>query len=95
MKLGLPNARWIDSDLLVNWIRVIKSKAELNIMKQAGKIAEVAMKTAWEKVDVGVLLGDGQTLMALGLLHAQPDIGLGLALGGNKGLWPRLDVVAG
>ena len=54
LKAGLPNARWVDADLLVNWIRVIKSKAELNVMKQAGKIAEVAMKTAWEKVEVGV-----------------------------------------
>ena len=54
LKKGLPEACWIDADLLVNWVRIVKSKAELLIMRQAGKIAEISMQTAYDKVAVGV-----------------------------------------
>ena len=32
LKSKLKNAKWIEEDLLVNWIRLIKSKAELEVM---------------------------------------------------------------
>ena len=35
LKKGLPNAHWIDADLLVNWVRVVKSEAELKMMQEA------------------------------------------------------------
>jgi len=54
LKSNLRNSKWIEEDLLVNWIRLIKSKEELVIMYQAGKIAEIAMKTAWNSSRVGV-----------------------------------------
>ena len=54
LKKGLPKAQWIDADLLVNWVRVIKSEAELELMRVASQIADHAMKTAWERVRVGI-----------------------------------------
>jgi len=51
---GLPNAKFLNAFLLVNWIRMIKSNQELNYMRNAGKIANLAMKKAMETVDVGV-----------------------------------------
>jgi ectoine hydrolase len=51
---GLPNAKFLNAFLLVNWVRMIKSSQELSYMKSAGKIANLAMKKAMEKVDVGV-----------------------------------------
>ena len=51
---GLPNAKFLNAFLLVNWVRMIKSSQELTYMKSAGKIANLAMKKAMEKVDVGV-----------------------------------------
>ena len=54
LKEGLPNANWINTDLIVNWERVVKSEAELSMMRQAGKIAEIAMKTAFDQTRVGV-----------------------------------------
>ena len=37
LKAELPKAYWVDSDLLVNWVRLVKSEPELKIMQQAGK----------------------------------------------------------
>ena len=38
---GLPNTKLIDSERLVNWTRVVKSDAEINLMKKASKITEL------------------------------------------------------
>ena len=54
MEKGLPKAKWVDADLLVNWVRVVKSNAELKMMQEAALIADHAMKTAWERTRVGV-----------------------------------------
>ncbi|WP_174496210.1 M24 family metallopeptidase [Salirhabdus euzebyi] len=51
---SLPNATIIDAGQLVNWVRVIKSPQEINYMKKAGKIAELAMQRAYETIDEGV-----------------------------------------
>jgi len=61
------NARWLeelqqaisgkdflDCSLLVNWVRSIKSAAEITYMKQAGKIAERAMQAAIDNIAPGV-----------------------------------------
>ena len=42
----LPDAAWEDADLLVNWCRLIKSPAEIEIMEKAARIAEHACDTA-------------------------------------------------
>jgi ectoine hydrolase len=43
----------LDGNLLVNWVRIIKSDAEIDFMKQAGKIAEKVMSTALDNLAVG------------------------------------------
>jgi len=50
----LPNARFVDGNVLVNWIRVIKSDNEIEMMKRAGKIAVKAMDAAIKHINVGV-----------------------------------------
>ena len=30
LQTGLPNARWIDADLTLNWVRAVKSEAEID-----------------------------------------------------------------
>lgn len=54
LQKGLPKARWVDADLLVNWARLVKSKAEIAVMREAAQIAEIAMQTAWDGVHPGV-----------------------------------------
>jgi len=50
----LPDAVLMDGTNLVNWIKTVKSPAEINYMKQAAQICEKVMQTAVDKIDVGV-----------------------------------------
>jgi ectoine utilization protein EutD len=50
----LPTVRFEDAGVLVNWVRAIKSDAEIKLMKQAAEIAEQIMQTAVDEIAVGV-----------------------------------------
>ncbi|KIX15626.1 M24 family metallopeptidase [Dethiosulfatarculus sandiegensis] len=54
LEKGLPEAKVEDANLLVNWVRLIKSDAEIALMRQAGKITEKVLATAMEVVAPGV-----------------------------------------
>ncbi|MGB1682835.1 MAG: M24 family metallopeptidase [Arenicellales bacterium] len=51
---GLPDARFSDSQQLVNWARLIKSDAELVYMREAGQLMTEVMNRAVAKVAPGV-----------------------------------------
>lgn len=67
LKLGLPNASFKDASLLVNWIRLIKSNVEIEVMKRAAKISEIAMNRGIDLIDVGVRECD----VAAEIFHSQ------------------------
>ena len=50
----LPGARFANADLLVNWVRLVKSDAEIALMREAGQIANRVMTTAIERLEPGV-----------------------------------------
>ena len=54
VKQGLPNAKIKDAERLVNWVRLIKSDAEIKYMKSAALITEKAMDTAMQVIDRGI-----------------------------------------
>jgi ectoine hydrolase len=54
LQKDLPKAQFKDGNLLVNWVRLVKSPAEIAYMKQAGKIVEQVMQTAIDTVAPGV-----------------------------------------
>ena len=54
IKNGLPNATIKDSERLVNWVRLVKSEAEINYMKSAALITEKAMHTAMNVINIDV-----------------------------------------
>lgn len=54
---GLPHATIADGELTVNWVRSIKSPAELSYMKMAGQILERVMETAVSMIAPGVRKG--------------------------------------
>lgn len=54
LQKSLPNARFANADLLVNWIRLVKSDAEIALMRQAGQIANRVMTTAIDQLAPGV-----------------------------------------
>ena len=49
----LPGVAFQDCSLLVNWVRSIKSQAEILFMQEAGKIAEQVMQTALDTITPG------------------------------------------
>lgn len=51
---GLPGSRFVDSRELVNWVRAVKSSAEIEAMRCAGRIMERVMSVAIEAIEPGV-----------------------------------------
>jgi len=58
LKKGLSNSQWSDCGLLVNWQRLTKSAAEIEMLQQAATIAGVVMQTAYDGVKPGVRQND-------------------------------------
>ena len=53
IKAGLPNAKIKDCERLVNWVRVVKSDAEITLMKSAAEITKLGMNKAMEVINPG------------------------------------------
>lgn len=72
---GLPNAKFSNNGDLVNWARLVKSPAELKLMREAGRICTSAMNKAIAKMKPGV----PQNHVVADIYHAQtmgvPGIG--------------------
>ena len=75
LKQGLPNAIIKDSERLVNWVRVVKSNAEIDFMKKAAIISENAMKTAMEIINPGVRQCDAVAEIQKTLFMGTNDFG--------------------
>jgi len=67
LELNLPNAKFIDGTNLVNWVRIVKSDFEVEYIRKAAKIAENAMQTAFDSINVGIRQNDA----AANVYHAQ------------------------
>jgi len=50
----LPNAKFLDADLVVNWLRAKKSPAEIAYMRRGARLVEQAMRTAYDAIAPGV-----------------------------------------
>jgi len=50
----LPNATFVDGTSLVNWVRIIKSDKEIELIKRAATIVTQTMYEGIEKINVGV-----------------------------------------
>tara|TARA_B100000579_G_scaffold275682_1_gene227884 strand:- start:487 stop:1653 length:1167 start_codon:yes stop_codon:yes gene_type:complete len=75
LKQGLPNAKIKDSERLVNWARLIKSNAEINLMKGAAKISQEGMKVAMQSINPGVRQCDAVAEIQRALFRGTPEIG--------------------
>ena len=75
LKQGLPNATIKDSERLVNWVRVVKSNAEIDFMKKAAIISEKAMKTAMDIINPGVRQCDAVAEIQKTLFKGTNDYG--------------------
>ena len=75
IKHGLPNAKIKDSNRLVNWVRLIKSEAEIGFMKSAATITEKAMRTAIKVIDKGVRQCDAVGEIQKTLFYGTENVG--------------------
>jgi len=75
LKQGLPDSKLKDSERLVNWARLVKSDAEINLMQGAAKISQIAMKVAIESINPGVRQCDAVAEIQKALFQGTPEIG--------------------
>ena len=75
IKQGLPNAKLKDSERLVNWVRLVKSNAEIELMKSAALISEKSMKTAMETINPGVRQCDAVAEIQKALFKGTAEFG--------------------
>jgi ectoine hydrolase len=75
LQKDLPRADFKDGNLLVSWVRLIKSDAEIAYMKQAGKIAEKVMRTALDMLSPGVRECDAVAAVYQAQMAGTPEFG--------------------
>ena len=73
LKAGLPDAVFMEADLLVNWVRAVKSPAEIACLRKAARIAEAAMRSAYEAIAPGVRECDAIARIQAAQVAALPD----------------------
>ncbi len=73
MAKGLPSAKIRDGELIINWLRAIKSDREIDYMKMAGKILEKVMETAVNLIEPGVREGDVAAEVHKAMIAGTPD----------------------
>jgi Xaa-Pro aminopeptidase len=75
---ALPDATFVDADLLVNWIRALKSPAEIRYLRLGAELAQAAVSKAYEVIAPGVRECDAiaaiQTAQYAGLRDHAGDI---------------------
>ena len=75
IKNGLPNAKIKDCERLVNWVRVVKSDAEIKLMKSAAEITKLGMEKAIEAINPGVRQCDAVSQIYSTLIQGTPEFG--------------------
>ncbi|UCH21882.1 MAG: M24 family metallopeptidase [Deltaproteobacteria bacterium] len=73
LRKNLPQTRIMDANLLVNWIRVIKSDKEIEYMIMAARIVENVMQTAIEAIGPGVREGDAAGKVYQAQIRGTPE----------------------
>ncbi|RDD61195.1 M24 family metallopeptidase [Ferruginivarius sediminum] len=75
LQYKLPNARFQDLYSLVNWVRSVKSEAEVDYMRQAARIIENVMRTAIDAIEPGVRQCDAVAHIYHAQITGTPEFG--------------------
>jgi Xaa-Pro dipeptidase len=70
---GLSGATIIDAELLVNWVRAVKSPAEIAYLRNAARLAEGTMRAAYEAIAPGVRECDAIARIYAAQVAGHPD----------------------
>ena len=82
LKKQCPNAKFKNGHLLVNWIRYIKSDAEIEYMKEGAKLVQAGMQTAYNEIKPGVKQSFVAGKIQATLLGGNEEIQIGGEYGG-------------
>ena len=72
---GLPDATFHDARLLVNWVRSIKSKAELNYMHEAAVLTDLGMQAGFNAIQSGRRENEVAAEILYAMTAGTPEIG--------------------
>ena len=72
---ALPEATFADATLLVNWVRIRKTDAEIAQMKRAGRLAEEGMRRAVEAIEEGTRESRAAAAIYEGLIGGVEEFG--------------------
>jgi ectoine utilization protein EutD len=75
LQRNLPNASFSDATSLVNWVRVVKSTGEIELMRRAGRIIEHTMAVAFEAVSPGTRQCDAAAAIHQAQIGGTPEFG--------------------
>jgi len=75
LQRGLPDASFKDVHHLVNWVRLIKSPAEIEYMRQASRIIEKTMQIGIEMVHPGLRQCDAVAAIYEAMVSGTPEFG--------------------
>ncbi|OZD61521.1 creatinase [Rhodococcus sp. 05-340-1] len=87
---SLPEYRFTDSYELINWVRVVKSPAEIALMRGAAKVCESAMSAAYQSISVGERQCDAAAAIMNAQVRGTEDFG-----GDHPAIVPMLPTGAG
>ncbi|WP_079528863.1 M24 family metallopeptidase [Halobacillus hunanensis] len=75
LKRGMPNAKFHDASVLVNRVRMIKSDQEIEYMKRAATIADLAMTKGVESIRAGGRECDTAAEIYYHMVRGTPEFG--------------------
>ena len=75
LKKGLPDAKFADGDLIVNWVKLIKSDKEIEMIRRAGTLASKAMAIGTEMIRPGVRQSDVAAAIVGAMVAGTEDFG--------------------
>ena len=87
---SLPEYRFTDSYELINWVRVVKSPAEIDLMRGAALVCNSAMTAAFESIAVGARQFDAAAAITNAQIKGTSDFG-----GDHPAIVPMLPTGAG
>lgn len=72
---ALPNATFVDSKNIVNWVRIIKSDDEIAYMQDAAKLVELAMQAGINAIESGTRQCDAVAKIYSAQIHSTDAFG--------------------
>ncbi|ATD72220.1 MULTISPECIES: M24 family metallopeptidase [Gordonia] len=72
---AIPEWKLVDNFELVNWVRSVKSEAEVQLMRQAGMVCSEAMRAAIDTIEIGVRQCDAAAAISQAQITGTPDYG--------------------